>query len=174
MTRQQLPLNMFCRIVRARSHQNRRALELLHKEGLFGQVIAIFRQELDSLIRVIYLFLPEIHLLFKVFSIRNDIFTFLHRVYSFLYLSIERMRFSIIKSPALRQDRFHCCLVMLSSPAAPFSPSSADIQVLPAPASAKSPVSESVRTVRCARGRTAARWDRPARAGLPGRAILTF
>jgi hypothetical protein len=46
---------MFCRIVRARSYQNRRALELLHKEGLFGQVIAIFRQELDSLIRVIYL-----------------------------------------------------------------------------------------------------------------------
>jgi hypothetical protein len=48
-------LRTFCRQVRERSQENRRALALLHGAELYGQVVGILRQELDSMIRVIYL-----------------------------------------------------------------------------------------------------------------------
>ena len=45
----------FCRQVRARSAEHREALRVLGPANLHGQAVAILRQELDSLIRVIYL-----------------------------------------------------------------------------------------------------------------------
>lgn len=46
---------MFCRQVRQRSEDNRKAMGLLHGAGLLGQQVGLLRQELDSMIRVIYL-----------------------------------------------------------------------------------------------------------------------
>src|SRR5438094_8355770 len=48
-------LEMFCRQIRARSTEHREAIHLLHGRRLFSQVLAILRQELDSMVRVIYL-----------------------------------------------------------------------------------------------------------------------
>lgn len=48
-------IETFCRQVRARSSEHQRAVHLLHGEGLAAQVVAILRQELDSMVRVIYL-----------------------------------------------------------------------------------------------------------------------
>ena len=48
-------LAVFCRQIRARSAEHRCALGLLHRHDLSGQVISILRQELDSMVRTIYL-----------------------------------------------------------------------------------------------------------------------
>ena len=48
-------LQAFCRLVRARSDENRRAIDLLHGQLLPSPTISILRQEVDSLVRVIYL-----------------------------------------------------------------------------------------------------------------------
>ena len=45
----------FCAIVRQRLSENRRAVTLLSHSGLSGQVMSILRQELDSMVRVIFL-----------------------------------------------------------------------------------------------------------------------
>lgn len=45
----------FCRQVRSRSKEHREAMRLLSEAGLAGQMMAILRQELDSLVRVFYL-----------------------------------------------------------------------------------------------------------------------
>ncbi len=45
----------FCKIIRARSIENRKSVDLLFHQHLFGQVMSILRQELDSMIRCIYL-----------------------------------------------------------------------------------------------------------------------
>lgn len=45
----------FLRQVRSRSQEHREAMRLLAGAGLAGQMVAILRQELDSLVRVIYL-----------------------------------------------------------------------------------------------------------------------
>lgn len=45
----------FCRTVRRRSEENARAMMLLHSQGLYGVCMAVLRQEVDSLVRVIYL-----------------------------------------------------------------------------------------------------------------------
>jgi len=45
----------FCRQIRARSAEHRAAISRLQQGDLYSQVIAILRQELDSMIRVIYL-----------------------------------------------------------------------------------------------------------------------
>ena len=45
----------FCRAVRERTLQNSTAVQLLHNERLSGNVVAILRQELDSMVRCIYL-----------------------------------------------------------------------------------------------------------------------
>lgn len=49
------PLEFFSRMVRERSRENARALGVLMAQGLLGHVIGVLRQELDSLVRVIYL-----------------------------------------------------------------------------------------------------------------------
>ncbi len=48
-------LATFCRQVQARSDEHRRAIAKLHPAELHGQVVAILRQEIDSMVRVIYL-----------------------------------------------------------------------------------------------------------------------
>jgi hypothetical protein len=45
----------FCHQVRARSAEHRKAVRCLGPAELHGQIVAIFRQELDSMVRVIYL-----------------------------------------------------------------------------------------------------------------------
>ena len=45
----------FLRQVRSRSQEHRKAMRLLAGAGLAGQMVAILRQELDSMVRVIYL-----------------------------------------------------------------------------------------------------------------------
>jgi hypothetical protein len=46
-------IQTFCRQVRARSTENRRAIDAVR--ALPGQMVSILRQELDSLVRVVYL-----------------------------------------------------------------------------------------------------------------------
>lgn len=48
-------LTTFCRQVRARSEDHRKSVRLLYRESIFSQIIAILRQELDSMVRVVYL-----------------------------------------------------------------------------------------------------------------------
>lgn len=45
----------FCRIVRERSKEHRTAINLILANGLYGQAISILRQELDSMVRTIFL-----------------------------------------------------------------------------------------------------------------------
>jgi len=48
-------LSIFVRQVRSRSLEHQRAMELLAYAELAGQMVSVLRQELDSLVRVIYL-----------------------------------------------------------------------------------------------------------------------
>jgi len=48
-------LEIFCRQVRKRSCENRKALQLLHRNALTANVVSILRQELDSMVRCIFL-----------------------------------------------------------------------------------------------------------------------
>lgn len=48
-------LKVFCRQVRSRSSEHRESIRLLSSAGIFSQVVSILRQELDSMIRVIFL-----------------------------------------------------------------------------------------------------------------------
>ncbi len=48
-------LAIFCRQVRKRSQENREALLLLHGNALTGNIMGILRQELDSMVRCIFL-----------------------------------------------------------------------------------------------------------------------
>jgi|SRR5580658_724317 hypothetical protein len=48
-------LAAFCRQVRSRSNEHNRAMQLMACAGIVGQMVAILRQELDSMVRVIYL-----------------------------------------------------------------------------------------------------------------------
>ena len=48
-------LEEFCRQIRSRSKEHKTAISLLHENDVTSQVVAILRQELDSMIRVIYL-----------------------------------------------------------------------------------------------------------------------
>lgn len=50
-----MSLVIFLRQVRSRSLEHQRAMDLLAREGLAGQMISVLRQELDSMVRVIYL-----------------------------------------------------------------------------------------------------------------------
>jgi len=49
------PTAQFCRILRDRSAEHTAAGRLLFPQRLYGQMIAILRQELDSMVRVIFL-----------------------------------------------------------------------------------------------------------------------
>jgi len=48
-------LEIFCRQIRERSNENRQAIHLLHSAHISSQIVSILRQELDSMIRAIYL-----------------------------------------------------------------------------------------------------------------------
>ncbi len=48
-------LESFCRQIRLRSNDNRKAFRLLESGDIPSQMVSILRQELDSMIRVIYL-----------------------------------------------------------------------------------------------------------------------
>jgi hypothetical protein len=48
-------LEMFCRQVRSRSNDHRNSIRLLYPARISSQIVSILRQELDSMIRVIYL-----------------------------------------------------------------------------------------------------------------------
>lgn len=48
-------LPIFLRQVRSRSDEHQRAMAVLERERLAGQMVAVLRQELDSMVRVIYL-----------------------------------------------------------------------------------------------------------------------
>ena len=51
----------FCNIVRRRSAENKLAIFLLSRGRLTGQIMSVLRQELDSMVRVIYLLNQSIH-----------------------------------------------------------------------------------------------------------------
>ena len=48
-------LQRFGQIVRKRSYENKQAIHLLVKNDLLGNAVSVLRQELDSMVRVIYL-----------------------------------------------------------------------------------------------------------------------
>lgn len=48
-------LEIFCRQVRDRSSENKRAISLLYQNSLPGNMMSILRQELDSMVRCIFL-----------------------------------------------------------------------------------------------------------------------
>ncbi|CAM4034063.1 hypothetical protein FLSI110296_10470 [Flavobacterium sinopsychrotolerans] len=45
----------FCRLLRERSNEHRKAINLMLLNELYGQTISFLRQELDSMVRVIFL-----------------------------------------------------------------------------------------------------------------------
>ena len=47
--------HIFCRTIKQRSNENQKAITILYENGLYSNSISILRQELDSLIRVIFL-----------------------------------------------------------------------------------------------------------------------
>lgn len=49
------PLIVFCRMVRSRSQENSQAMDLMYSRRLYGQCMAILRQEVDSMVRTIFL-----------------------------------------------------------------------------------------------------------------------
>ncbi len=53
-------LAIFLRQVRSRSEEHQRAMRVLASERLAGQMVAVLRQELDSMVRVIYLLTQDI------------------------------------------------------------------------------------------------------------------
>jgi len=48
-------LQIFVRQVHSRSGEHRQAMQILARAGLAGQMLSVLRQELDSMVRVIYL-----------------------------------------------------------------------------------------------------------------------
>ena len=48
-------LDLFCNILENRSIENQKSFEVLYSNGLWGNCFSILRQELDSLVRVLYL-----------------------------------------------------------------------------------------------------------------------
>ena len=71
----------FCKIVRQRSKENKQAIGLLSRTGLAGQVMSVLRQELDSMVRVIFLLsqtldernhLMNLTLIGKIWKLRSN------------------------------------------------------------------------------------------------------
>ncbi|MGA2039324.1 MAG: hypothetical protein ABSH42_08605 [Bryobacteraceae bacterium] len=48
-------LTIFCRQVKKRTQENREALSILHSNALTGNVMGVLRQELDSMVRCMFL-----------------------------------------------------------------------------------------------------------------------
>ncbi|PXY02927.1 hypothetical protein DF185_02200 [Marinifilum breve] len=54
-------IEKFCRILRDRSEENKSSFSVLYKNKLYGNCFSVLRQELDSMVRVIYLInIPDI------------------------------------------------------------------------------------------------------------------
>ncbi|MEE9361401.1 MAG: hypothetical protein V3U92_02250 [Cellulophaga sp.] len=54
-------IEKFCGILRSRSTENKISFEVLFEQNLYGNCFSVLRQELDSMVRVIYLLnIPEI------------------------------------------------------------------------------------------------------------------
>lgn len=51
----------FCQILRERSAENISAGQLMFNNRLYGQLISVLRQELDSLVRVVFLLSKDLH-----------------------------------------------------------------------------------------------------------------
>jgi len=51
----------FCKILRERSSENVTAGQLLFNNGLYGQLISVLRQELDSLVRAVFLLSKDLN-----------------------------------------------------------------------------------------------------------------
>ena len=49
-------LRQFCRLIRARTEENRKAVEVLLNAELYGSAFGTLRQEIDSLIRISYIY----------------------------------------------------------------------------------------------------------------------
>ena len=52
----------FCKIIRERSAEHISAGKLLYENGLYGQYISVLRQELDSLVRVVFLLSKDLNM----------------------------------------------------------------------------------------------------------------
>lgn len=52
-------LKQFCEIVKKRSEENSKSIKLLYEQKLYGNCISILRQELDSMVRVLFLLSQE-------------------------------------------------------------------------------------------------------------------
>ena len=52
-------LKQFCMIIQKRSEENDKSIKLLYKQKLYGNCISILRQELDSMVRVLFLLSQE-------------------------------------------------------------------------------------------------------------------
>ncbi len=48
-------LEIFCNLVKNRSNENSKAIQLLYQNRLYGICVGILRQELDSMVRVLFL-----------------------------------------------------------------------------------------------------------------------
>lgn len=55
------PTEQFCRILRQRSAENTSAGQILFENELYGQLISVLRQELDSLVRVVFLLSKDLN-----------------------------------------------------------------------------------------------------------------
>lgn len=45
----------FCNIARKRSEENKNAFKILYQSNLYGQTISVLRQEIDTLVRILFL-----------------------------------------------------------------------------------------------------------------------
>lgn len=52
-------LDKFCNIVKKRSEENAKTIKLLYENQLYGNCVGILRQELDSMVRVLFLLTCE-------------------------------------------------------------------------------------------------------------------
>ena len=52
-------LDKFCNIVKNRSEENAKTIKLLYENKLYGNCVSILRQELDSMVRVLFLLTCE-------------------------------------------------------------------------------------------------------------------
>ena len=55
-------LDKFCTIVKKRSAENAQSIKLLYENKLYGNCVAILRQELDSMVRVLFLLSQPINI----------------------------------------------------------------------------------------------------------------
>ncbi len=56
-----IEIKQFCEILRKRSEENNKSFSTLYESHLYGNCFSVLRQELDSMVRVIYLLnIPEI------------------------------------------------------------------------------------------------------------------